>query len=262
MAVYFATKAYVLSFTEALHEELKPHGVKVSALCPGPDAHRVRRCRGHQVARPVRPARDGSGARRSRGPGGPRQQQGRRDSRSHEQGRRLVDPLRAALGRSADRRVAQVLEGVFFDDLQPHIEPNQAAAVTLAARKRRKVEWPIPTPLNGPPRRACRSRTSRRRTAAAASPGFPLNLMKSLGINEGDVIEIIGKRTTTARALRPYPDDAGLDIIRLDGLQRSNAARRLGRLCRGEEGAVEAGHASRVRARAGQYPPAGLGRTP
>ena len=36
MAVYFATKAYVLSFTEALHEELKPHGVKISALCPGP----------------------------------------------------------------------------------------------------------------------------------------------------------------------------------------------------------------------------------
>jgi short-subunit dehydrogenase len=36
MAVYFATKAYVLSFSEALHEELKPHGVKVSCLCPGP----------------------------------------------------------------------------------------------------------------------------------------------------------------------------------------------------------------------------------
>lgn len=36
MAVYFATKAYVLSFTEALHEELKPYGVKVTALCPGP----------------------------------------------------------------------------------------------------------------------------------------------------------------------------------------------------------------------------------
>ena len=52
---------------------------------------------------------------------------------------------------------------------------------------------------------------------------LPLNLMKALGLNEGDVIEIIGKRTTTARALRPYPEDAGLDIIRLDGLQRSNA---------------------------------------
>lgn len=36
MAVYFATKAYVLSFSEALHEELKPHGVHVTALCPGP----------------------------------------------------------------------------------------------------------------------------------------------------------------------------------------------------------------------------------
>ncbi|HEX2625016.1 MAG TPA: SDR family NAD(P)-dependent oxidoreductase, partial [Sphingomicrobium sp.] len=36
MAVYFATKAFVLSFTEALHEELKRHGIEVSALCPGP----------------------------------------------------------------------------------------------------------------------------------------------------------------------------------------------------------------------------------
>ena len=36
MAVYFATKAFVLSFTEALHEEMRPHGVRVSALCPGP----------------------------------------------------------------------------------------------------------------------------------------------------------------------------------------------------------------------------------
>lgn len=36
MAVYFATKAFVLSFTEALHEEWKDRGLKVSALCPGP----------------------------------------------------------------------------------------------------------------------------------------------------------------------------------------------------------------------------------
>jgi hypothetical protein len=36
MAVYYATKAYVLSFTEALHSELKPLGVKVAVLCPGP----------------------------------------------------------------------------------------------------------------------------------------------------------------------------------------------------------------------------------
>jgi hypothetical protein len=36
MAVYYATKAYVLSFTEALHSELKPRGIRVAVLCPGP----------------------------------------------------------------------------------------------------------------------------------------------------------------------------------------------------------------------------------
>ena len=36
--VYFATKAFVLSFTEALHQELKGSGVRVTALCPGPTA--------------------------------------------------------------------------------------------------------------------------------------------------------------------------------------------------------------------------------
>ncbi|MBI2990467.1 MAG: SDR family oxidoreductase [Candidatus Magasanikbacteria bacterium] len=36
MAVYFASKAYVLSFSEALAHELKPHGITVTCLCPGP----------------------------------------------------------------------------------------------------------------------------------------------------------------------------------------------------------------------------------
>lgn len=36
--IYYATKAYVRSFTEGLAEELKPFGVKVSCLCPGPVA--------------------------------------------------------------------------------------------------------------------------------------------------------------------------------------------------------------------------------
>ncbi len=35
MAVYYATKAYVLSFTEGLHEELAGHNIHVTALCPG-----------------------------------------------------------------------------------------------------------------------------------------------------------------------------------------------------------------------------------
>jgi len=36
MAVYYASKAYVLSFTEALRNELAPHGVRVTVVCPGP----------------------------------------------------------------------------------------------------------------------------------------------------------------------------------------------------------------------------------
>ncbi len=35
LAVYAATKAFVTSFSESLHEEVKAHGVNVTALCPG-----------------------------------------------------------------------------------------------------------------------------------------------------------------------------------------------------------------------------------
>ena len=46
--------------------------------------------------------------------------------------------------------------------------------------------------------------------------------MKEMGLAEGDVIAIAGKRRPP-RAIRPYGDDEGIDIIRLDGLQRANA---------------------------------------
>jgi uncharacterized protein len=36
MAIYYASKAYVLSFSEALRAELAPQGVRVTVLCPGP----------------------------------------------------------------------------------------------------------------------------------------------------------------------------------------------------------------------------------
>ncbi len=36
MATYYASKAFVLSFSEALHEEVRGTGVHVAALCPGP----------------------------------------------------------------------------------------------------------------------------------------------------------------------------------------------------------------------------------
>jgi len=40
MACYYASKAYVLNFTIALHEELRGTGVTATALCPGPTASR------------------------------------------------------------------------------------------------------------------------------------------------------------------------------------------------------------------------------
>ncbi|MEX2583497.1 MAG: CDC48 family AAA ATPase [Gemmatimonadota bacterium] len=47
--------------------------------------------------------------------------------------------------------------------------------------------------------------------------------LERLGLSEGDVVEITGKRSTAAIALAPYSEDVGLELIRLDGLQRANA---------------------------------------
>ena len=52
---------------------------------------------------------------------------------------------------------------------------------------------------------------------------LPLAVMAELHLAEGDVIEIVGKRSTPARVVRPYKEDEGLDVLRLDGLQRANA---------------------------------------
>ncbi|WP_375395971.1 CDC48 family AAA ATPase [uncultured Sphingomonas sp.] len=52
---------------------------------------------------------------------------------------------------------------------------------------------------------------------------LPRAMMTALGVGEGDVIEILGKQSTPARAVGPYAEDESLDIIRIDGLQRANA---------------------------------------
>jgi transitional endoplasmic reticulum ATPase len=52
--------------------------------------------------------------------------------------------------------------------------------------------------------------------------------LEAVGARDGQVIEIIGKRGTAAIALPPYPEDEGLDVIRLDGLQRGNAGVSIG----------------------------------
>ncbi len=52
---------------------------------------------------------------------------------------------------------------------------------------------------------------------------LPRATMTELGLAEGDIIELVGKRAAPARAVGPYPEDEDLSIIRLDGLQRANA---------------------------------------
>ncbi len=57
MAVYYATKAFVLSFSEALAEELAGTGVTVTALCPGPTRSSFQDRAGMQKSRLFRLAR-------------------------------------------------------------------------------------------------------------------------------------------------------------------------------------------------------------
>ncbi|PZU58613.1 MAG: AAA family ATPase [Sphingobium sp.] len=52
---------------------------------------------------------------------------------------------------------------------------------------------------------------------------LPRGAMTELGLAEGDAIEIVGKRSTPARVVLSYKEDEGLDVLRLDGLQRANA---------------------------------------
>ncbi len=52
---------------------------------------------------------------------------------------------------------------------------------------------------------------------------MPRSAFQALGITEGDVVEIEGKRTTVAVAMSAYAEDESLEVVRLDGLQRGNA---------------------------------------
>jgi transitional endoplasmic reticulum ATPase len=70
--------------------------------------------------------------------------------------------------------------------------------------------------------------SSIRLQVAAAKPqdvgkGTARLAIHRLGLKEWDVVEVVGKRTTAAVVLPPYPEDHALDLVRLDGLQRANA---------------------------------------
>jgi transitional endoplasmic reticulum ATPase len=52
---------------------------------------------------------------------------------------------------------------------------------------------------------------------------LPRTAMAALGVQQGDVVEVVGKRSTAARAVLPYDEDDGIEVVRLDSLLRINA---------------------------------------
>jgi len=54
--------------------------------------------------------------------------------------------------------------------------------------------------------------------------------MQKLGLREGNYVEIEGAKKTYAIAVRSYPSDIGLDVIRMDGITRKNASTGIGEM--------------------------------
>jgi len=66
--------------------------------------------------------------------------------------------------------------------------------------------------------------------------------MKALGLKEGEVVEVSGKKKTALVAIRAYPADAGLDVIRIDGLVRRNAGSSIGEIVKINKADVKEAH--------------------
>ena len=119
------------------------------------------------------------------------------------------------------------------------------AGLCGALPQERGIGWPTTNANRG----GCRSRPCGPEDSGRGIARLPRAVMAELGLAEGDVIELVGKRATPARAVGPYPEDEGLEIIRLDGLQRANAEIGSGDFVEIRKAESQARAARRLRAR-------------
>jgi hypothetical protein len=116
-AVYYASKAFVLSFTEAMHCELKPLGVRVTCLCPGPVASEFHARAGMSEAEVAWPLAV------------PAERVAEAGYRGLMRGRRLVVPG------LANKLVAALV---------PRLVPRPLLFAALDARRRKRGSRPVP----------------------------------------------------------------------------------------------------------------------
>jgi len=80
------------------------------------------------------------------------------------------------------------------------------------------------------------------RHQAYVNRGFALideEVMKRFGIKQGNIVEITGPRSTGAIAMNGFPEDSGLEIIRIDGLIRHNAGTSIGEKVTGRKASLK-----------------------
>ena len=69
---------------------------------------------------------------------------------------------------------------------------------------------------------------AKQKDATRGKVRIDLSIMRELGVEAGDVVEILGKRSTVAIVWPSYPEDEGKGIIRMDGVIRKNAGVSIG----------------------------------
>jgi len=69
---------------------------------------------------------------------------------------------------------------------------------------------------------------AKQKDATRGKVRIDLSVMRELGVEAGDVVEILGKRSTVAVVWPSYPEDEGKGIIRMDGVIRKNAGVSIG----------------------------------